>query len=192
MMSATWVLSHFTNFEHFSKLDQRFSEAFPSCLAAIHEFPEDIFNKEQRKNGAVLLHVLCVSIPKSDKGSACLGSSDQSAWVSFQAIYMFYALAIVCDDYFVPSLEKISEVREPGMLFHNTNVLTVLLPPPSPPTRSESPAEWGCCRGNVHGSRKLRSGALHIAHWWNVCLQIFLFIFCNTHPLIHFCYSWAN
>ncbi|MBN3309239.1 NCKX3 protein, partial [Amia calva] len=28
-----------------------------------------------------------------------------------QAVYMFYALAIVCDDYFVPSLEKISEVR---------------------------------------------------------------------------------
>uniref|UniRef100_A0AAY5EW57 Sodium/calcium exchanger membrane region domain-containing protein n=1 Tax=Electrophorus electricus TaxID=8005 RepID=A0AAY5EW57_ELEEL len=47
-------------------------------------FPEDIFTKEQRRKGAVLLHVLC-------------------------AIYMFYALAIVCDDYFVPSLEKISE-----------------------------------------------------------------------------------
>ncbi|CAL8399538.1 unnamed protein product [Boreogadus saida] len=52
--------------------------------AAIHEFPEDVFTKEQRTRGAVLLHVLC-------------------------AIYMFYALAIVCDDYFVPSLEKISE-----------------------------------------------------------------------------------
>ncbi|KAG9281674.1 sodium/potassium/calcium exchanger 3 [Astyanax mexicanus] len=52
--------------------------------AAINEFPQDIFTKEQRKRGAVLLHVLC-------------------------AIYMFYALAIVCDDYFVPSLEKISE-----------------------------------------------------------------------------------
>uniref|UniRef100_A0A8C6SWD7 Sodium/calcium exchanger membrane region domain-containing protein n=1 Tax=Neogobius melanostomus TaxID=47308 RepID=A0A8C6SWD7_9GOBI len=52
--------------------------------AAIHEFPEDIFTKEQRKNGAVCLHALC-------------------------AIYMFYALAIVCDDFFVPSLEKISE-----------------------------------------------------------------------------------
>ncbi|KAJ7996631.1 hypothetical protein DPEC_G00239050 [Dallia pectoralis] len=51
---------------------------------AIHEFPADIFTKEQLKHGAVLLHVLC-------------------------AIYMFYALAIVCDDYFVPSLEKISE-----------------------------------------------------------------------------------
>ncbi|XP_053297649.1 sodium/potassium/calcium exchanger 3 [Pleuronectes platessa] len=52
--------------------------------AAIHEFPEDIFTKEQRRKGAVLLHTLC-------------------------AIYMFYALAIVCEDYFVPSLEKISE-----------------------------------------------------------------------------------
>lgn len=27
-----------------------------------------------------------------------------------QAVYMFYALAIVCDDFFVPSLEKICEV----------------------------------------------------------------------------------
>lgn len=30
--------------------------------------------------------------------------------VSPQAIYMFHALAIVCDVYFVPSLEKVSEV----------------------------------------------------------------------------------
>lgn len=29
-----------------------------------------------------------------------------------QAVYMFYALALVCDDYFVPSLEKICEVRK--------------------------------------------------------------------------------
>lgn len=28
-----------------------------------------------------------------------------------QAIYMFCALALVCDDYFVPSLEKLCEVR---------------------------------------------------------------------------------
>lgn len=27
-----------------------------------------------------------------------------------QAVYMFQALAIVCDVYFVPSLEKVSEV----------------------------------------------------------------------------------
>ncbi|XP_042561255.1 sodium/potassium/calcium exchanger 3 isoform X2 [Clupea harengus] len=50
----------------------------------IHEFPADVFTKEQRRHGAVLLHVLC-------------------------AVYMFYALAIVCDVYFVPCLEKISE-----------------------------------------------------------------------------------
>ncbi|XP_072519141.1 sodium/potassium/calcium exchanger 3 isoform X3 [Salminus brasiliensis] len=52
--------------------------------AAINEFPEDVFTKEQRRHGAVLLHVFC-------------------------AVYMFYALAIVCDVYFVPSLEKICE-----------------------------------------------------------------------------------
>ncbi|XP_054899502.1 sodium/potassium/calcium exchanger 3-like [Poeciliopsis prolifica] len=64
--------------------DKSDNQSLDEPRAAIHEFPEDIFTKEQRKNGAVLLHALC-------------------------AIYMFYALAIVCDDYFVPSLEKISE-----------------------------------------------------------------------------------
>ncbi|XP_043916090.1 sodium/potassium/calcium exchanger 3 [Protopterus annectens] len=51
---------------------------------ALHEFPDDIFSIEARRKGAVALHVMC-------------------------AMYMFYALAIVCDDYFVPSLEKICE-----------------------------------------------------------------------------------
>ncbi|KAG7329140.1 hypothetical protein KOW79_007314 [Hemibagrus wyckioides] len=51
---------------------------------AINEFPEDVFTKEQRRHGALLLHIFC-------------------------AVYMFYALAIVCDVYFVPSLEKICE-----------------------------------------------------------------------------------
>ncbi|XP_004687200.2 PREDICTED: sodium/potassium/calcium exchanger 3 [Condylura cristata] len=51
---------------------------------ALNEFPNDIFTNEDRRQGAVVLHVLC-------------------------AMYMFYALAIVCDDFFVPSLEKICE-----------------------------------------------------------------------------------
>ncbi|XP_009704803.1 PREDICTED: sodium/potassium/calcium exchanger 3-like, partial [Cariama cristata] len=53
-------------------------------IGALHEFPNDIFTNEDRRHGAVVLHVLC-------------------------AVYMFYALAIVCDDFFVPSLEKICE-----------------------------------------------------------------------------------
>ncbi|TSN67079.1 Sodium/potassium/calcium exchanger 4 [Bagarius yarrelli] len=53
---------------------------------AIHEFPEDVFTNQQRSRGAVLLHI-------------------------FAAVYMFLALAIVCDDYFVTSLEKICELR---------------------------------------------------------------------------------
>uniref|UniRef100_A0A8C2G0F2 Solute carrier family 24 member 4b n=1 Tax=Cyprinus carpio TaxID=7962 RepID=A0A8C2G0F2_CYPCA len=51
---------------------------------AIREFPDDIFTNAERKSGAVLLHIIA-------------------------ALYMFLALAIVCDDYFVMSLEKICE-----------------------------------------------------------------------------------
>uniref|UniRef100_A0A1A8F320 Solute carrier family 24 (Sodium/potassium/calcium exchanger), member 3 n=1 Tax=Nothobranchius korthausae TaxID=1143690 RepID=A0A1A8F320_9TELE len=57
-----------------------------NCTApALHEFPTDLFSHQERTEGAVVLHVLCT-------------------------IYMFCALALVCDDYFVPSLEKICEV----------------------------------------------------------------------------------
>ncbi|XP_068596965.1 LOW QUALITY PROTEIN: sodium/potassium/calcium exchanger 3-like [Brachionichthys hirsutus] len=52
--------------------------------AGVGDFPEDVFSLEQKRHGAVLLHVVC-------------------------AVYMFHALAIVCDVYFVPSLEKVSE-----------------------------------------------------------------------------------
>ncbi|KAK2717292.1 sodium/potassium/calcium exchanger Nckx30C-like isoform X2 [Artemia franciscana] len=47
-------------------------------------FPADFFTLEQRKQGAVIFHILGV-------------------------IYMFIALAIVCDEFFVPSLEVIIE-----------------------------------------------------------------------------------
>lgn len=47
-------------------------------------FPTDLFTLEQRRNGAVILHILGV-------------------------VYMFVALAIVCDEFFVPSLDVIIE-----------------------------------------------------------------------------------
>ncbi|XP_058791647.1 sodium/potassium/calcium exchanger Nckx30C isoform X2 [Phymastichus coffea] len=47
-------------------------------------FPTDFFSIEERRQGAVLLHILGV-------------------------IYMFVALAIVCDEFFVPSLDVIIE-----------------------------------------------------------------------------------
>ncbi|KAM9808810.1 sodium/potassium/calcium exchanger 3 isoform 1-T1 [Syngnathus typhle] len=62
-----------------------FSELDKNCTEpAIHEFPTDYFTNQERIDGAVGFHVLC-------------------------AVYMFYALALVCDDYFVPSLDKICE-----------------------------------------------------------------------------------
>nr|XP_039274821.1 sodium/potassium/calcium exchanger 4-like [Styela clava] len=51
---------------------------------SIHEFPKDLFTEEQRLQGAIVIHF-------------------------FVCFYMFIALAIVCDDYFVPSLDQISE-----------------------------------------------------------------------------------
>lgn len=47
-------------------------------------FPEDLFTLEQRRNGAVVFHIIGV-------------------------MYMFVALAIVCDEFFVPSLDVIIE-----------------------------------------------------------------------------------
>ncbi|XP_067620506.1 sodium/potassium/calcium exchanger Nckx30C isoform X3 [Eurosta solidaginis] len=47
-------------------------------------FPKDLFTKEQLENGAVICHIVGV-------------------------IYMFVALAIVCDEFFVPSLDVIIE-----------------------------------------------------------------------------------
>ncbi|XP_066271889.1 sodium/potassium/calcium exchanger 2-like [Branchiostoma lanceolatum] len=56
----------------------------PNCtLASIMQFPPDPMPAAVRRNGGVLLHVLVV-------------------------VYMFSAIAIVCDDYFVPSLETTS------------------------------------------------------------------------------------
>ena len=46
-------------------------------------YPPDVFSKKQRQQGALVLYVLGI-------------------------FYMFFALAIVCDDYFVPALEALS------------------------------------------------------------------------------------
>ncbi|XP_043510302.1 sodium/potassium/calcium exchanger Nckx30C isoform X5 [Frieseomelitta varia] len=50
-------------------------------------FPSDLFTVQQRQRGAVILHVMGV-------------------------VYMFVALAIVCDEFFVPSLDVIIEKLE--------------------------------------------------------------------------------
>ncbi|XP_058809388.1 sodium/potassium/calcium exchanger 4-like [Phymastichus coffea] len=51
---------------------------------SIKEFPSDGLTREQRKNGCIVVHVIV-------------------------AIYAFLLLAIVCDDFFVPSITKICE-----------------------------------------------------------------------------------
>ena len=53
---------------------------------AIEQFPKTSFTQTERKQGAVILFIL-------------------------GGLYMFIGLAIACDDYFVPSLEGISESK---------------------------------------------------------------------------------
>lgn len=58
--------------------------ASAKCEAAsIDEFPTLFFTDEQRRQGAVLVHILLI-------------------------LYSFAAIEIVCDDYFASALEKIS------------------------------------------------------------------------------------
>ncbi|XP_023219250.1 sodium/potassium/calcium exchanger 3-like [Centruroides sculpturatus] len=57
----------------------------PDCIPpSINEFPRDIFTQEERQNGWIVVHFFIMA-------------------------YLCATLAIVCDQYFVPSLEKISE-----------------------------------------------------------------------------------
>ena len=51
---------------------------------AITKFPRPFIGKQARRYGGVIIHI-CV------------------------AMYMFVGLAIICDDYFVPALDRISE-----------------------------------------------------------------------------------
>ena len=59
------------------------TEAANCTPRSIEQFPPDFLSEAQRKRGGVVIHILI-----------CL--------------YIFAALAIVCDDYFVASLEKLS------------------------------------------------------------------------------------
>ncbi|XP_076668184.1 sodium/potassium/calcium exchanger zydeco isoform X2 [Andrena cerasifolii] len=49
---------------------------------AIEDFPHDLFDEKQRQGGAVVVHVIV-------------------------SLYLFIALAVVCDKFFVPAVEKI-------------------------------------------------------------------------------------
>ena len=51
---------------------------------AITKFPQPFMGRKVRQYGGVIVHI-------------------------FVAMYMFVALAIICDDYFVPALDRISE-----------------------------------------------------------------------------------
>ena len=85
---ADLVLKQSTRAARSIELERNESSAPPhnNCVkASIDEFPNDFMTQYQRREqGGVVIHLLL-------------------------AIYMFGALAVVCDDYFVPSLEQITK-----------------------------------------------------------------------------------
>ena len=59
--------------------------SFKACNPpAIDEFPPDFFTQEQRTQGGIIVHILI-------------------------ATYLIFALGAICDDFFVPVLEKICD-----------------------------------------------------------------------------------
>ena len=56
------------------------------------EFPEDLFTEYERKHGAIILHVIL-------------------------AVYCFAAIAIVCTEYFLPTIKCICEGKVKFELF---------------------------------------------------------------------------
>lgn len=83
----TSSLQHENSFHtrHLLSLESE-TDKYKNCVKPdIEQFPKTFFNQNNRRHGAVLIHFIV-------------------------AVYMFVALAIVCDEYFVPSLETICKV----------------------------------------------------------------------------------
>lgn len=68
---------------------------------AVDDFPPDGLTQAQRRQGYVLIHLLV-------------------------SAYMFYMLAKVCDDYFVPCIECICDGKLQKSIVHSTTKLTDL------------------------------------------------------------------
>lgn len=75
---------------HLFGTEWMYSNEGPLLPTAIHEFPEDIFTKEQRKKGAVLLHALCVSITPRPSDVIIRGNSfiNKQDWFILNVLYL--------------------------------------------------------------------------------------------------------
>lgn len=89
-----------------SELEQFGNDSYNCTPPAIKEFPSDGFTRQQRQAGFIIIHFVI-------------------------AIYLFLLLAIVCDDYFVPSIKKIcdSEYKMIGIhpFFRDLNMTSLRL-----------------------------------------------------------------
>ena len=67
-----------TNTLHYFNRNTRFRRDHDKNASNL--YPDELFTLEQKRDGAIVLYIFCL-------------------------VYMFFGLAIVCDDFFVPALE---------------------------------------------------------------------------------------
>lgn len=137
-----------------SELEQLQNDSYNCTSPAIKEFPSDGLTRQQRQAGFIIIHFVIV-------------------------IYLFLLLAIVCDDYFVPSIKKICESEYKKIVRNIHRFLLILI--------------WSHCgfflsRFAVTSVRRLQFGILchafitFIAYIYRVSL---LLVHANTH-------EWVN
>lgn len=133
-----------------------------SVFSGVSDFPEDIFTLEQKRHGAVLLHVLCVSRRKDEMiitfTRTCRKSTLSNAVPLLFTGYLHVSSAgyrmwrLLC-----AITGKIIRGMTSVLIVSVTEgVLKVFV------HRLEPPSQSGCSRCNLYGSWELRPWALHL------------------------------
>lgn len=145
--------------------------------SSLDEFPDDLFTEEQRRNGAIILHLM-------------------------GAIYCFTLLAVVCNDYFLPAIECICiDLRIPKDVAAATFMSTATTMPEfftNTISTLITHSEMGL--GNIIGSLMFNTlgvaalSALAInksiqLDWWPVCRDCVIYSF---HTIVLIIVAWGG
>lgn len=115
----------------------------------------DFFTPEQLRHGGIVLYFLLT-------------------------IYCFTLLAIVCDKYFLPSIERLCEVLNISAVSMKKIIINTIF----------TFISAGCCRCNVHVCRNIMSGVVH-QYYSYLCYQ-FRTWYRNNSWIIYVQFPWCS
>ena len=138
---------------------------------AVTQFPHPLLDKEQRQQGGVILHVVVAFYmfigEKTFSQKLLLSFSNVNLFLKLNStksrnlviimiilhFSVWLGLAIVCEDYFVPSLNRVSD----GKWFSNPRLCKIFALIIDFTSCFSSGSLPGCGGRHLHGSRELRS-----------------------------------